>query len=346
MTPQRIVFAGEFWLGASGDGLASGLSKLGHDVRRVEIIDHFPFNPGILRRIDMRVRRAAYAARYRRAIVDAVRDHKATLLMALKGSYFDADLLAEMRAIGVKTVNFYPDVLFDHADMSSDIITDFDLIVTTKSFHCDWLTARLPPEAFAYVPHGYSPACHAPRLVPASDAGFKWDVCYAGNASDYKKGWLAPAIAATPKLRWLLIGNRWDDLAAPNCEIGGEVLGSAYADAVAQSRITIAIHSGPVGPDGWEDKVSTRSFEIPASGGFMLHIDNDEIREFYEPGQEIDVFGTCDALVGKIRHYIAHPAERMAIAAAGCARATQAYSYDARATEMMAIIAERFSAAT
>lgn len=344
MTPQRIVFAGEFWLGASGDGLASGLSALGHDVLRVNIVDHFPFRPGIIRRIDMRLRRAAYAARYRRAIVDAVQKHKATLLLALKGSYFDADLLVEMRALGVKTVNFYPDVLFDHADMSSAIVTGFDLIVTTKSFHREWLGARLSPERFAYVPHGFSPACHAPHRVPASNDGFKWDICYAGNASDYKKGWLGPAIAATPELRWLIIGNWWDDLAAPNCELAGEVLGTAYADAVAQSRINIAIHSGPVGPDGWEDMVSTRSFEIPASGGFMLHIDNDEIREFYDPGKEIDVFSTGDDLTAKIRHYLAHPTERMAIAAAGCARATPAYSYDARAAEMMAIIDDRFSA--
>jgi spore maturation protein CgeB len=344
MTRHRIVFAGEFWLGASGDGLATALERLGHDVRRVDIGDQFALHPSIVERIDMRLRRNAYINRYRKAVMTAVRDHQATMLLTLKGSYVDAAMLADLRQSGVLTVNFYPDVLFEHGDVSWQDMAGYDLIVTTKSFHLDWLAERRAPECFAYVPHGYSPACHAPRAVPADDAGYRWDVCYAGNASAYKKAWLAPQIAATPDLNWLLIGHRWDDLAFANCERPGGITGAAYADAAAQSRVNIAIHSGRVGPDGWEDLVSTRSFEIPASGGFMLHIDNDEIRAFYQPGREIDVFSTPDEAVAKIRHHLAHPTERMAIAAAGCARATPAYSYDARAAEMMAIIADRFSA--
>ena len=32
----------------------------------------------------------------------------------------------------------------------------------------------------------------------------------------------------------------------------------------------------------WKDLVSTRTFEIPACKGFMLHVDNSEVREFFE----------------------------------------------------------------
>jgi spore maturation protein CgeB len=70
----------------------------------------------------------------------------------------------------------------------------------------------------------------------------------------------------------------------------------------------------------------------------MLHIDNEEVRGLYEPGKEIDVFSTPEELNQKIAYYLDHPEERMRIADAGHKRAVPAYSYDARAAEIVEII--------
>ncbi len=67
-------------------------------------------------------------------------------------------------------------------------------------------------------------------------------------------------------------------------------------------------HGGPwrpCGAESWEDLVSTRTFDIPTCKGFMLHIDNPEVRELFEPGREIDLFASEDALIAKIEHYLA-----------------------------------------
>jgi spore maturation protein CgeB len=83
------------------------------------------------------------------------------------------------------------------------------------------------------------------------------------------------------------------------------------------------------------DETTTRSFEIPACGGFMLHERTPELLEFYEEGKEVAAFGSVEELASKIDHYLAHPEERHAIARAGYARCVPAYSYDDRMKEIL-----------
>jgi spore maturation protein CgeB len=73
----------------------------------------------------------------------------------------------------------------------------------------------------------------------------------------------------------------------------------------------------------------------------MLHVDNDEVRALYEPGREIDVFAGEEQMIDRIGYYLAHETERAAIAEAGHVRCVPAYSLEARAAEIAAVLAER-----
>jgi len=115
---------------------------------------------------------------------------------------------------------------------------------------------------------------------------------------------------------------------------GYGVFGEAYRHAIADARICLAMHAGPVQPSGWEDAISTRTFEIPACGGFMLHIDNDETRSFFTPGEEIDVFASEDELIARVSYYLPRDEQRREMARRAYARAVPAYSYDARVAVM------------
>lgn len=94
---------------------------------------------------------------------------------------------------------------------------------------------------------------------------------------------------------------------------------------------------------GWQDLTSARTFEIPACKGFMLHIDNEEVRGLFTPGEEIDVFNDVDELCAKIESYLAHDEEREAMIEPAYRRCVPAYSYDERARVISEWIHQRSS---
>jgi spore maturation protein CgeB len=100
-----------------------------------------------------------------------------------------------------------------------------------------------------------------------------------------------------------------------------------YSKIIAASRINLAI----MGVSKLAlDETSTRTYEIPAVGGFMLHQRSPELLELFGEGKEVATFGSVQELAEKIDYYLAHPEEREATAAAGHRRCVPAYSYDVR----------------
>jgi spore maturation protein CgeB len=168
-------------------------------------------------------------------------------------------------------------------------------------------------------------------------------VSFIGNYSAHKHALLDALVEGLGgAARLAVIGNGWKTAAAGTplspWVLGHALIGDYYAEAIGRSKINIALHHGPVGAAGWEDAVSTRTFEIPACGGFMLHVDNDEVREFYEPGTEIATFVDGGDLVAKVSEHLADATRRRTMAKAGCLRAVPAYSYGVRARALSQIL--------
>ena len=76
------------------------------------------------------------------------------------------------------------------------------------------------------------------------------------------------------------------------------------------------------------DQHTTRTFEIPACGGFELSERTDEVLSFFEEGKEIECFDSVEELKDKAAYYLEHETQRQRIAAAGLARVQRSpYSY-------------------
>jgi glycosyltransferase involved in cell wall biosynthesis len=98
-----------------------------------------------------------------------------------------------------------------------------------------------------------------------------------------------------------------------------------YESALKGAKIGFCSHSE------WNyNQTAARSFEIPASGTFLLALRSQRHQEFYKEGEEAEFFLNHDELVRKTKHYLAHSEEREKIAAAGHRRAVDGgYSWDA-----------------
>lgn len=336
-----MVAATEFRDGATGSGLVGGFRQLGW---LVQTVDHSTFaaSPRSLPlRIASRLAREALQQAYRDAVwrqCDALRPH---VFFSVKGSGLDAQLLRRIREFGTKTVMYYPDYHFDYPGVDQSSFDFYDMFVTTKSFQLEWLRQRLGAGRVAYVPHGYSDEVFQPVFDSLSDQGYLFDVLYMGNHSPYKQRWLERLLELSPGLKLGVAGNRWREQKSPlkiaRSSMLGEVRGLSLAKIIQSSRVNIALHFGK-SESGWEDLVSTRTFEIPACKGFMLHIDNPEIRDLFNVGKEIDVFSSPEDLHEKIQYYLARPDQRLDMIEHAFARAVPAYGYSCRAAEIDRLI--------
>lgn len=337
-----MVIAGSIRPGATEYGLATGFRQLGWAVQEV---DRDRFGVGAGRsyplRIAARLTGGVAISAYQDSVLAECKSLHPDILLAVKGIDLSRDVLEEVKSGKTKIVMYYPDLHFDHRGVNKDSFKCYDLFVTTKTFQVPWLKERLETTIVEHVAHGYVDGIHVPVQLPLSDPSYMCDVLYAGNHSAYKQGWLSDLLKLCPSLDIRIIGNRWKEQASTlpvqkSCLLG-ERLGAGYARAIQSARINIALHFGASGSE-WQDLVSTRTFEIPACGGFMLHIDNDEVREYFRPGTEIDVFSSPDELMDKITFYLSNPDVRKRMAVRAYERCVPAYGYIRRAIELQMLM--------
>jgi spore maturation protein CgeB len=340
-TGERIMLAGEFWNGSAGRSFCDAFRKL--DFAMIEI----DINAWIFRsqRTEFRIANRILNWRYRALLNAALRDGAdfaaGGYFIAIKGNYIDAETIRHLRKKGLFAINIYPDVTFEHGGISMAALREYDLIATTKPFHLDYLASQGIPNA-VYVELGYSAATHRPQhdLLDCKAPEYDWDISYVGNYSPHKFAWLLPLVETFGGRRFTIIGSGWLK-AAQGTPLepyvsGYQVTGDSFSRVLGRTKINLAVHFGPVGEFGWQDSISGRSFQIPASGGFMLHIDNPEIRRLFAVPDEIDVFATPHELREKIAYYLEHDDEREAMKHAAYHRCVPAHSHDARAAQIIA----------
>ena len=85
-------------------------------------------------------------------------------------------------------------------------------------------------------------------------------------------------------------------------------------------------------------QVKGRDFEVPMCGGFLLTNYNDDLKEFYKFGKEIETYKDHKECLSKIRYYLKHDDKRERIAKAGYKRARKDHTYVKRFRKVLSKI--------
>jgi spore maturation protein CgeB len=191
-----------------------------------------------------------------------------------------------------------------------------------------------------FLPPGYCAKLDRPVVLDARDiADYSCDVALIANQYDYKERILNDLMLLRTNLNLHIWGLRWKSDCKSKillkCIQGFPLWGQIYTRAIQAVRINLAIMSGVVPGASSGDLTTNRTYVIPAVGGFMLHERNSEVLELYKENEEIACFDSVEELADRIDYYLAHPAEREAIARAGHARCVPAYSYDSRVADIL-----------
>ena len=136
-------------------------------------------------------------------------------------------------------------------------------------------------------------------------------------------------------------GGGWDHLRLPfywsrwwrwrklhNCIRGKALWCEQMGKAIQSNKICLGLlnHAN-------RDLHTSRSFEIPACGGFMLAERTPEHQAYFEEDAAAVYFGSHEELMHKIRYYLTHEEMRQQIAQAGLKRCLQSpYRYIDRAS--------------
>jgi len=221
-------------------------------------------------------------------------------------------------------------------------IAEYDLHVTSNLWNVDEFRAAGFPRV-VHMELAANPAVRDPGAIPEADrralggpAGFigHWEPVTERRLLHLVRGGVPVKI----------YGGGWDD-AVEGAALGEAVqhrlvMGDEYARAIVSFDVNLGIVSK------WNrNHTASRTFQIPALGAFLLHERNELVAKYFDEGVEAEFFDSDDELLEKCRHYLAHPEERLRIAAAGRRRCIESGYFESdRVREILPALEEAMRA--
>lgn len=351
MPPLRILTTASTWFGANSYSYARGFRRAGHST---SVISDEWFMAGGWQSLPMKVLRRVLhplmIKEFNAAVVREATLLRPHLLFVFKGYMMTRETIEAVRKLGAVTINFWPDVsVMAHGPLIPRAMSAYDWVFTTKTFGVGDMRRQLGVTRASFMPHGFDPEVHSAIALDATDLDrYACDVSFIGTWSPKKQHLLERLVHLRPDVSLRIWGGLWPtNIPTLRAVImGRSISGSEYSKAISASKINLGILSEvrPGSSDG--DKITSRTFEIPAVGSFMLHERTDEFANYFVDGTECATFSDGDDMAAKVGFYLSHDDERRRIAAAGHARClASGYSIDDRVAEVIAkarqLLAER-----
>ena len=328
-----IGFLGADWWGSDARAVAVELRHQGNVVIERHYEDYLPtrWRSNSLRAA-RRLLSPLIRSEYNRSVRELVPIEALDFLLVFKGMLLDPKTLELFRRRGTPCYCIYPDVSFhDHGKNIWACLPKYDCVFTTKSYHLDDRRIRGRLRDMRWVRHGFDPEVHRP--IQASDDLTKHygsDVAFVGLWSAKKESLLRTIAEDCPEVDLRIWGPGWQKSHAivRNAWQGRGAYGDEAAAIYSLSRINLGLLSEAGGGTQQGDVTTARTWQIPASRGFLLHEHTLELSTYFEIGREVATFQNPSDLVKQIRFFLANDEQRNMIRDAGHARCHSApYSY-------------------
>jgi spore maturation protein CgeB len=343
MSPgRRVVYVGDLWSGSTARHRMHALRDAGASV--IPIDTQTEALRARERSIPLRILRCVADSpdlvRANSQILAAAEQQAPDVLWIDKGLTIAPGTLHAVRERHPRCVivGYSPDDMMNPGSQSRRFLAglpQYDIYFTTKSYGVAELH-KLGARRAHFTGNAYDPSTHRPMVPSAQQrAELGGIVGFIGTWEAQRSASICQLAAAGVPVRvW---GNGWhkchfrsDFLRLENRPL----LGDDYALALCSFDLNLCFLR-----KSNRDLQTTRSMEIPACGGFMLAERTDEHLALFEEGKEAEYFASDTELIGKAKYYIAHLAERRAIAEAGRLRCLHSgYSNQDRMLQMLNIV--------
>lgn len=342
---MKILCIGEEWRGSNASGMFNALSRLGH---LIFIHNELSFLGLRSRTVPAKalnwLLRSVYVSDFNFCALRLVESFRPDLIFVYKGAFLKAETVFCWKRKGIPIVNFFPDVSFlAHGTNIPECVPLFDHLFTTKTFGARDLRLNFGVDEsnVSFIPHGFDPGVHRPVSV---DSGFVCDASFIGNSSLHKIACLRRLKEGVHEIDLRIWGSTWNkhkQCILSNSIQASSVEGDLYALALSSSRINIALLSEKVDGASRGDQITSRTFHIPAAGGFMLHQRTEEVLQYFDEDVEMACFSSPDELINKVKYYLRYETSREQIRQRGHVRALAEHSLDKRAETVIQRLKEK-----
>jgi spore maturation protein CgeB len=136
---------------------------------------------------------------------------------------------------------------------------------------------------------------------------------------------------------WGREGDSWPESSPVRQRWHGEVWGIEMLRVLAGAIVAVNRHI-----DVAETFANNmRLYEATGVGALLVTDAKQNLAELFEPGREVVAYTDADELADAVLHYLAHPAEAAAIAAAGQRRTLSEHTYAHRMAELVGLLEPR-----
>ena len=262
-----------------------------------------------------------------------INKRKIDIIWVDKGCWIYKDVLLRLKSsLGAVCIHYSLDAHF-YWNKSRHFIQSipyYDYIFTTKPFEVD-LYVKNGATKVAYIFQGFDSRFINFKYNKDFYCKHQSDISFVGHYQKHYYRTIESIAKAGFEINvW---GPNWQLYTSnyKNLKMNSAIWGSKYMNALYASKICLGLLGKHI-----PETSTTRSFEIPALGKFLLAERTDEHLNFFDEGKEAEFFATKDELLDKINFYLNNDIAREKIAQAGRLRSIKSdYSSKSQIIKIM-----------
>lgn len=317
---MRIFYVGSLRTGLTSLERMKILNGLGHEMIPFDISAFTSGASRVVQSVAWRLNAGPMVSAINRAVWQEANGLQGiTLIWIDKGVWIYPETIQHLKeATGAQVLHYTPDsqIVIQRSRHFISSIPLYDVLVTTKEWEVDSYK-ELGAKRVLLTYQGYDSRFY-PRMVSEPERSqYDSDVCFIGHTQPHYAQRLKALSTTGIKLR--IWGDTWPAYANSHpwakSLVSSGLWGESYPVALACAKIGLGLLGKHI-----PETSTTRTFEIPAMGTFLLAERTELHQQLFEEGKEAEFFSSDDEMIDKVKFYLAHDEACRRIAAAGRAR--------------------------
>ncbi|HDH53166.1 MAG TPA: hypothetical protein ENH24_01615 [Nitrospirae bacterium] len=325
---MKILYTGPCRPGSLTEARRKALIELGHNVVCLDSAPYHDINNYLLRKIQMHLLIGNGARLYNQDLIHLAKDTKPDLIYIDVGLHLLPHTVSELKSTEATLVHYtseyfgFRKYLYRHFFKSVSL---YDVHIITNPLVIPTLE-RKGAKKIVKTHFGYDPEIHRPAELSEQEKNeYNSDAVFVGHWEPTTEKLISALRSSGTDVKvW---GPGWKKAKTLKDRRQIQPLyGGEYVKALSASKICLGILSC------WNhNKTMSRTFEIPATGKFLLANRTDEHLSLFREGEEADFFSSEEELIEKARYYLNNKEKCEAIASAGYERCmSSGYSHKDR----------------